>query len=282
MTGSDTPTPRKSLSIRVSTDGLSFCSYEPDAPQPYIYKEYAVKPVVSMAANVKEALVNEPLLQEEYQRVNVLVATPEFTPVPTVEFEREQAERLFHFVFPHAAPRHVSYNLLRRSGLAIVFGLDRNVYQLLHDDFPRARFYASASTLVEFFGEKSLIGSHRHMFVYLHEGEISMRLGQQSQEMTVYCFDRGRMTFVNTYPVRGVGDCQYYLLGVWQQLGFDQLEDALSVVDDCSASQQLVEKLQRFIQNVSLTERTDDFRDTLTHGNHLLPYDLQTLLVCGF
>lgn len=282
MTVSDTPTSRKSLSIRVSTDGLSFCTYEPDAPQPYIYKEYAVRPVVSMAANVKDALLNEPLLQEQYQRVNVLVATPEFTPIPTVEFERGQAESLFHFVFPHTPQRHVSYNLLRRSGLAIVFGLERNVYQLIHDDYPRARFYASASTLVEFFGEKSLIGSHRHMFVYLHEGGISMRLGQQSQEMTVYCFDHGRMIFVNTYPVRGIGDCQYYILGVWQQLSFDQLEDALSVVDDCSASQQLVEKLQRFIQNVTLTERTDDFRDTLTHGNHLLPYDLQTLLVCGF
>lgn len=276
------PSSHKSLSIRISTDGLSFCVYEPEAQQPYIYKEYAVRPVVSLAANVKEALVGEPLLRGDYQRVNVLVATPEFTTVPASEFEREQAERLFRFVFPSAGRRHVSYNLLRRSGLAIVFGLDRSIYQLLIDDFPRARFYASASTLVEFFGEKSLIGQCRHMFAYLHEGALSMRLGQQAQEMTVYCFDRGRMTFANTYPVRGVRDCQYYLLGVWQQLGMDQLSDALCVIDDSEASLQLVERLRRFIGDVRLGERTDDFRDTLTHGNKLLPYDLQTLLVCGF
>lgn len=278
----DTTTARKSLSIRVSTDGLSFCTYEPDAEQPYIYKEYDVRPVVSMAANVKDALMSEPMLREQYQRVNVLISTPEFTTVPASEFEREQAPRLFRLVFPHASQRHISYNLLRRSGVAIVFGLDRNIHQLLLDDFPRARFYASASTLVEFFGEKSLIGSARHMFVYLHEGGLSMRLGQQTLEMTLYCFDRGRITFINTYPVRGEADCQYYLLAVWQQLGLDQLDDTLHVVDDSNTSRRLVEQLRHYIHNVSLAERTDDFRNTLTHGNQLLPYDLQTLLICGF
>jgi len=272
----------KSLSIRISTDGLSFCAYEPALQQPYSYKEYAVSPIVSMAANVKEALMTEPMLKAQYQRVNVLVGTPEFTTVPSAEFDREKAAGLFQFVFPKTAGRHVSYNVLRRSGVAIVFGFDKNIHQLLLDDFPRARFYASASTLIEFFSEKSLIGSGRKMFVYLHEGELSMRLGQQAQEMTLYCFDQGRLAFVNTYPVRGTNDCQYYILNVWQQLGMDQYDDGLSIVDDSGASQQLVERIRYFVRNATLADRTDDFRDTLTHGNQLLPYDLQTLLVCGF
>ncbi len=277
-----THTPNKSLSIRIATDGLSFCVYAPAEAQPYTYKVWPVRPVVSMAANVKDALLQEPLLRQEYQRVNVLISTPQFTTVPAVEFDRDHVDDIYHFVFPDETQCHVSYNVLRRAGIAIIFGLDRNVRQLLLDDFPRARFYASASTLVEFFSEKSLIGAPRRMFVYLHEGEISMRLGQQSQEMTIYCFSQGRMLFVNTYPVHGTNDCQYYILNVWKQLRMDQMDDMLSVVDDSDASQQLVEKIRYFIRNVSLIERTEDFRDTLTRGNHLLPYDLQTLLICGF
>ena len=202
----------------------------------------------------------------------MLITTPLFTTVPAVAFKREEIEDNFHFVFAKAEHSHVSYNVLRRSGIAIIFGLDKNVRQLILDDFPRARFYASASTLVEFFSEKSMIGTARKMYVYLHDGE-----------MTLYCFHQGRMLFVNTYQVHGINDIQYYILNVWKQMGFDQLQDELSVVsDNNSMSKDLVDKIRYFIKKVSLMDRSDDFRDTMTQGNQTIPYDLQTLLVCGF
>ena len=268
---SNETTIHKSLSIRISTDGLSFCIYAPAGLPRYTYKTVEVKPVVSMAANLKEALRTEPLLQQPYQRVNVLITTPQFTTVPAVAFDREHVDDVFHFVFPGTERTHVSYNLLRRAGIAIIFGLDKNVRQLLLDDFPRARFYASASTLVEFFSERSIIGKHRRMFVYLHDGEA-----------TIYCFNQGRMLFANTYSVNGIADAQYYILNIWQQLGFNQLDDALSVVSDGERSAELVDKIRYFIKDVSLIERNEDFRDTVTRGNTTIPYDLQALLVCGF
>ncbi len=262
----------QSLSIRISTDGLSFCVYSPAESPRYTYKTYAVNPLVSMAANVKAALMGEPMLKAQYKRVNVLITTSLFTSVPSFAFDRDKTGEMFQFVFPKAQHCHVSYNVLRRSGVALVFGLDKNIYQLLLDDFPRARFYASASTLVEFFSEKSLIGTGRKMYVYLHD-----------KEMTLYCFDQGRVLFVNSYPVRGVNDCQFYILGVWQQLGFSQLDDTLCVVDDQAASKQLVEKIRNFVKNASLIDRSEDFRLAVSaNGKDLIPYDLQTLLVCGF
>ena len=166
----------------------------------------------------------------------------------------------------------MSYNVLRRSGIAIVFGFDRNIYQLLLDDFPRARFYASASTLIEFFGEKSLFGPGRKMYVYQHEKEV-----------TLYAFDQGRMLFVNTFDATSVADLQYYTLNVWKELGFDQIDDALFIVgDNEQRTTELSEKIKYFLQHVTLIDRTEDFKDKLTRGNSLMPYDLQTLLICGF
>ncbi len=235
-----------------------------------------------MAANVKEALMTEPWLQAEYQRINVLISTPTFTTVPAADFDREHVADTFRFVFPDEQNHHISYNVLRRAGIAIIFGIDRNIRQLLLDDFPRARIYAAASTLVEFFSEKSMSGSGRRMFVYLHEGQTSNRLGQQAQEMSVYCFDQGRILFLNTYPVRGTNDCQYYILNLWQQLRFDQYDDALYVVDDCDAAQPIADKIRYFLRNVTLMDRTEEFRSTIAANAPSLPYDLQTLLVCGF
>ncbi|MCR4612628.1 MAG: DUF3822 family protein [Bacteroidaceae bacterium] len=285
----------KSLSIRISTDGLSFCVYTPAAEQPYRYERFDVKPVVSMAANLKEALQSVDVLQAQYQRVNVLVSTPMFTTVPTVAFDREHIADTFNFTFcgstspsqgTHSVlteQQHISYNVLRRSGIAIIFGLDRNVYQLLHDDFPRARFYAAASTLIEFFSERSMIGTGRKMYAYIHDQARLQASGINSGMMTLYCFDQGRLLYVNTYNVRGMNDCQYYLLQVWKNLGFDQLDDSLVIVEDTlrptggkdDVAHKLGSKLGYFIKQTSVIEPSD----TKMNG---IPYDLQTLLVCGF
>ena len=259
------------MSIRISSDGLSFCVYAPTESEPYTYRQMKPRPVVSLAANLKEALMTEPLLQERYQRVNVLVTTPSFTTVPAVEFKKENISDLYNFAFPGHENDHVSYNVLRRSGIAIIFGLDRNIYKLILDDFPRARFYASASTLVEFFSDKSTGMGVKKMYVYIHE-----------KQMTVYCFHEGRMVFVNDYHVNGVNDCQYFIMNLWKQFGYDQLADGIEIVADGDMSRLLADKIQYFIKDTVLTDRDEDFRQTITHGNKVIPYDLQTLLICGF
>ena len=262
----------KSLSIRVCSNGLSFCTYAPGQEEPFEYKAWDVNHTISLTANLKDALMNEPMLRQEYRRVNVLITTPHFTTVPVAMFQKEDIQPVYQFVFPKDKHQHVSYNVLRRSGIAIVFGLDRNIHQLLLDDFPRARFYASASTLIEFFSERSMMGKGKKMFVYLHE-----------KEMTLYAFEQGRMLFVNTFPACGVADMQYYALNVWKELGLDQIDDSMFVVgDNDSLCRDFAEKIKYFLQNVSVIDRSEDFKDRLTHGDNRIPYDLQTLLICGF
>lgn len=262
----------KSLSIRVCSNGLSFCTYAPGSDVPFDYVTFDVNHTISLAANLKKALLTEPVLKADYQRVNVLITTPRFTTVPVAAFDKDDVNDMYGFAFPKDKAQHVSYNVLRRSGIAIVFGMDKNIYQLLLDDFPRARFYASASTLIEFFSEKSLIGVGKNMYAYLHE-----------KEMTLYAFDQGRMLFVNTFAVSTVNDMQYFILYVWKELGFDQVTDSLSVVsDNQDQASCLTEKIRYFLQHADVIDRSDDFKDKLTRGNSMIPYDLQTLLVCGF
>jgi len=261
----------KSLSIRIATNGLSFCSYTPLATSPFVYKEYDVQPTISMAANLKNALKNEPMLKETYQRVNVLITSPHTTYVPVVDFNADAAEDIYAYNFPKDTGLHVSYNVLRRSGVAIIFGINKNIYQLLLDDFPRARFYASSSTLIEFLGNKSLTGEKNQLFAYLHE-----------KEMTIYAFRMGRMLCANTYNVMTIEDGMYYILSLGQQLGFCQTEDTLHIVGDTSKEQELAGKLQNFLKNVAVIDRREDFRSSITQGNAVIPYDLQTLLICGF
>lgn len=262
----------KSLSIRVCSNGLSFCTFAPGREDPFEYKAADVNHTISLTANLKQALLNEPMLKQDYQRVNVLVATPHFTIVPVASFAKEDIQDYYNFVFPKTKPLYVSYNVLRRSGIAIVFGLERSVHQLLIDDFPRARFYAAASTLIESFAEKSMIGPGRKMYVYLHE-----------KDMNLYAFGQGKMLFVNTFEASSISDIQYYTLHVWKELGFDQVDDQLFVVGDTEKRpKELAEKMKYFLQNAHTIDRNEDFKEQTPTGHTPLPYDLQTLLVCGF
>lgn len=262
----------KSLSIRLCTNGLSFCVYSPGSDTPFEYKVYDMNHTISLAANLKHALTNEPMLMQRYQRVNVLVSTTDITTVPVAYFDSSDIDDVYALNFPKARPQHVSYNVLRRSGIALIFGVERSVYQLLLDDYPNARFYASSSTLIEFFSAKSLGVNNKKMYVYLHEKEI-----------TLYAFDhQGRILFVNSFSVTSVADMQYYILNVWQQLEFDQLDDSLFIVGDNDSRQDLNDKITYFLKKVSLIDRRDDFKGNLTEGYNMIPYDLQTLLVCGF
>lgn len=268
----------QSLSIRLSTDGLSFCSYTPEGPQPFIYGEHAVRPVVSMAANLKEALVNEPILRQSYRRVNVLICTPQFTVLPAEGFTREQGEQAFRFLFPHAAGLHITFNLLRRSNVAIVFAVDKNIHQLLLDDFPRARFYSAAAALTETFAEQSIAPGGKRLYAYIHDSTIACRIGLQPREMSVYAFSQGRPLLVNSYNIGGIDDCRYFLLALWQQLGFDQCDDTLLLAGDSSLSQGLAEQMKRYVQHVQVLDKATDFGTRLAQAPADMPYDLQALL----
>ena len=267
----------KSLSIRICPDGLSFCVYSHGEDDSLDYFVYPMQPTISLAANLKEALLTTPMLKEEYQRVNVLVATPHFTLVPSPEFDQDFLKDIFLLNFPKEEATHVSFNMLRRSDITIVFGLNRNVHQLISDDFPRARFYASASTLIEFFAEKSLTGEGQNVFAYLH-----------GRELTLYAFNQGKLLFANSYASRHSSDDLYYIMQVWKQLGMDQLGDQLQLVCDKDTAltdkrlEELTAHARKYLKRVTVINPQEDFQSKITQGHPEIPYDLQTILVCGF
>jgi len=261
----------KSLSIRIATNGLSFCTYTPSAKNPFEYKVYDVQHTISLAANLKNALMTDPMLKAEYQRVNVLIVSPNTTYVPIVEFDAEKVEDLYNFNFPDAGGMHISYNILRRSGIAVIFGVERNIYQLLLDDFPSARFYASPSMLIEYISNRNKLNSGNKLFAYLHD-----------RELTLYAFTGERMICVNTFDIVNADDCMYYILNMSHQLNFSQVDDSLVIVGNTGREKELNKNMQNFYKNVSLVDCKEEFRRALTGGIADIPFDLQTLLNCGF
>ena len=206
------------LSIRLSADGFSFSIYNPLTDNDFCFVPHPVNTGYSMTANLKDMLTKTEALKYPYKRVNILYDSPRFTPVPLELFEDEQMDTIFYHNFPKAKGNNeiVLCNVLGRSNVVILFAMDKHTHLLLTEHFPTARFFSTASPLTEYFARKSRLGNSRKLYTYIRE-----------QQMEVFCFDKGNLLLINSFPCKQTTDRVYYLLYVWQQLNYNQERDEL-------------------------------------------------------
>ena len=246
------------LSIRLSADGFSFSIHRPQEDAEPFFMTYPVNASYSMTANVKEMLAATEALKHPYKKVNILIDTQRFTPVPFDLFEDEQTEALFHHNFSKGNNEVVLCNILGKSNVALLFGMDKHTHQLLGEHFPNARFFACASPLTEHFTLKSREGNCRKVYAHFRKNV-----------MEIFAFDRNRLLLLNSFGCRHLADKVYYLLYVWQQLGFSQENDQLWLAGTMEEKEELLTELRKFLRQVSVMQ-----------SPYNLPFDMQTLMIC--
>ena len=260
MTGIDfSKSEQYTLSIRLSADGFSFYIHHPSKKDEQVYIDYKVNPSYSMTANIKEMIATTDLLKQNYKQINILVEAPRFTFVPFDIYEDEQAEAIFYHNFDRINNETVLCNILGKSNTVLLFGMDKHAHQLLNESFPSARFFACTSPIVEYFTIKSREEHNRHLYAIFKKSQVE-----------VYAFDKGRLLLTNIFNCKYTSDQVYYLLYVWQQLGYNQTKDQLWLANSLANKEELLSELRKFLRQVSVLE--------IPISN--LPIDLQTLLIC--
>ena len=246
------------LSIRLSADGFSFSIYHPQDKDDFFFANYPVNVSISMTANLKKMIQTVEEMKHSYGQVNILVDTQRFTPVPFDLFEDEQTENLFYYNFPQRDNEVVLCNILGKSNIALLFGMDKHAHQLLGEQFPKARIFANVSPLIEDFTLRSREENSRSLYAHL-----------QPSKMNLFAFEKGKLLLTNTFNCKQTSDQIYYLLYVWQQLGFSQEKDRLHLTERSENQEELLLEINKFLRQVKLLS---------TKGE--LPFDLQTLMTC--
>lgn len=257
------------LSIRLSADGFSFSIYNPLTDNDFCFVVYPVNASYSMAANLKEMLTETDALKYPYKRINILYDTPRFTPVPLELFEDEQMDTLFYHNFPKENNEIVLCNILGKSNVVILFAIDKHVHQLLAEHFPNARFFSAVSPLTEYFAQKSRLGNSRKVYAHLRE-----RL------LEVFCYDKGKLLLINSFPCKQTADRVYYLLYIWQQLTYNQERDELHLTGKLADKEELLKELRSYLRQVFIVHPKAEFNRSEISKIEEIPFDMQTLLLC--
>ena len=246
------------LSIRLSADGFSFSIHHPQNEEDFFFTTHPVNVSYSMTANIKKMIQATKELKHSYQQTNILIDTSRFTPIPFDLFEDELGDELFYQNLQHRDNEIVLCNILGKSNIALLFGMDKHAHQLLIEQFPQARIFACVSPLTEHFTSQSKKENNRKLYAHF-----------RPNKMEIFAFDKGKLLLINTFNCKQTSDQVYYLLYVWQQLGFNQEKDQLLLTGNMDAKEELLNELNKFLRHVNLLSMQEE-----------LPYDLQTLMIC--
>ena len=257
---------QKRLIIRISKGRLSFATAD---GSDVLYEDYALNSSISMAANLREALRTLPLLEDDFERVLVMVDTPTLM-VPTNLFVEEESEELYHHAFTDIEQQQVMHTVLPDLNAVVLFSIQKDLRNVIADNFSDVRYTAAVAPVWRHLHQRSYTGQHEKLYGYFHD-----------RRMEVFSYAQNRFKFCNSYAVNNPNDALYYLLAVWKQLTMDAEHDELHLVGDIPERDQLLEEAQKFVKRAFYINPSGEFnRATVTQFKNM-PYDMMVLFVKG-
>ena len=255
------------LSIRISTDGFCFCTYLPQQPDSVKYSYHECDEATSLSANFEAAWEESGFSVQKFSNIQVIVATTEFTTVPSDYDNSEEHETIYNSCF-QASERSIKIlsNKLSAHNLTVLFAIDEELHERLCE-IGEVNYYSPASIILGFLTrypreEKKILTA------YLHGGKSLL-----------IATEEGRPILMNGFTGEETEDQLYYLLCIWNELKFSQLEDTLLLCGDNHADTMEM-SAKNFIRNIKRVNPREQFRSNLLNKIENIPFDLQTLLLC--
>ena len=258
---------RKTLSIRISTNGFCFCSYTPAQPDSLKYFTYTPDVERSLAANIQTAFENCPLIRrdQEYD-IKAIIETGEFTCIPAEYDNNGDYKQFFGYCFPKNGEYEIIANRLNAHGFTILFPVENSIYETIQN-FGDVTLYTPASIIMSYLNYKP-IEKEQYMLAYLY-----------NDYAFILTMKNGKMGLSNIFKKEELDNILFYLLSIWKEQGLSQTDDFLYLCGDKSI-EELSVKTGQFIKNIKRINPNELFPASLLNRIEGIPFDLQALILC--
>lgn len=258
---------KKTLSIRISTNGFCFCSHIPT--QPDSLKYFTCQPDIkrSLASNIQTAFENCPLIghNEEYN-IKAIIETGEFTCIPTEYDNNSDYRQFFDYCFPNNEEREIISNRLNAQGCTILFPIEKSVYETIQS-FGEVALYTPASIIMSYLNYKPM-AKEQYMLAYLY-----------NDYALIITMKNGKAGISNIFKKEELGNILFYMLSIWKEQGLSQTDDHLYLCGDNSI-EELALTAGKFIKHIKRINPNELFSPSLLNRIEGIPFDLQALILC--
>lgn len=259
---------KQKLSIRLSREAIAFATFNPTQERQLEYEPYINNSSISIAANLREAIKQIQLANGSFSRVQVMIDAPSLI-VPVEEFQEDNADILFRHSFPNKQNEDIVCNVLPYLNAVSVFSVNKDLKLVLKDHYGALMPMTCVSPVWHHLHTRSFTSQYKKLYGYFHD-----------KKLDIFSFNQNRFKFTNVYEAPHAHDAIYFLLYVWKQLNMDAEKDELHIVGDIPDRDWLTNELKKYLRNSFTINPSADFnRSPVTQVK--MPYDMQTLLVCG-
>lgn len=259
---------KRTLSIRISTDGFCFCDYIPSKPGSLNYFFYNTDKEKSLAVNFRAGFEEAPFADKEnYSCIKCIVETAEFTAIPLEYDDRSDYKQFFKHCFPHGnSNAEIVANRLNAQGYTIIFPVDKGIYEEI-SSLGETSIYTPASILAGFI-TNAPFNEERYMLAYF-QGKHALFLSTRERKAEL----------MNIFGNTNSQDTLFYMLSMWKEQGFSQTNDTLYICGDNSI-EEIMPAVGKFIKNIKRINPNEIYTSNLLNRLEGIPFDLQTLILC--
>ena len=248
------------LFIRLSQNTFAFLrpGGDPDTPRHAIYD---TKGGISISANLREAFQHVPLLQSSYDQAIILVDTP-ILPVPEEEFHEDDVDILFNHAFSghdQDIKKHVRIDSLHAE---VIFSIEKDILTVMGDHFPKFHFLPVCHPVWLHASQQPDTVGRLRLHAYFHDGKVD-----------VFCLNKHRFKFCNTFGATHQHDVLYYLLNAFTLLGMHSDRDEVVVMGSTPHKKWIVDNLGHYVSHAF----APDLSAATPESQQTLPYDLTLL-----
>ncbi len=241
------------LVIKVAETGYGFGLYNPQTEDVFFE---AVKQTGNENAftGFKNVFFDNDFFSLTYKDIYIINCTEEFTFVPSSIYSESDKRKYFEFNFAEYQEVILSQFL---GPVTLLFTFPKEEYEFFVRSFINPRFIHHQSPLIVFFQDQKTVQAHK-MIVSL-EGK---------NKVDIVCYDRDSFVLGNHFSCQSKEDIIYFILFIWKQLKFNQLEDLLYIIG-VEEDDLLIGILRDYLKNM------------VVEGKQLLPYGFNYLISCG-
>ena len=265
---SDSLTPNKTLSIRISTDGFCFCSYTPTDPASLQYFSCGTDDSITLAANLSKAMEECPFINTgASHEIKAIIETVSYTMLPSDYDEREEYTAYYRNCFPKSEDNvEIVANKLHAQGYTVIFPVNKDVAAILQQ-MGSVSYFTPASILMGYISNAPF------------EEKKYMLLHLEKEQMLIIAVNEGKVEFANSFEASNKEDLIFYMLSVWKELGFSQTEDTVYLCGD-KGIEEIQLFVSRFIKNRRRINPNELFPSSLLNKKQGVPFDMQALILC--
>ena len=257
------------VTLRIARNSMAFATQNETAIGGISYEPYVVKSSMSMAANLREAFLESPLLQGNFQRAQLLLDSPVLL-MPLEEFNEQDVAPLFHYTFLGYENEELLNTVLPAQKTVAIYPINKDLKLVLTDHFQDLRIMPLMQPGWSPVYKRSFIGMRKKLFAYF-----------RGTQMDAFCFTQNRFRFANSFEISNESDAVYFLLHIWKTLGYNIHDDEMHLMGEFNNREQLIKELKDYVKNVFVINPSAEFNRAPITQIKGIPLDLMTLYING-